>query len=156
MFWVRSFLHFAFSLTIVSMFSMVPSAPEILSSFSYSVGDACVYLFPRLSTSSVVSLYDLFIFSIAIFRSWMFLFNSFTSLVVFSCHSFREFCVSSLKASTCLPVFSYISLRELFISFLKPSIIIMKCDFTSKSFFYRVSGNTVCAFVGELGSDDEK
>jgi hypothetical protein len=27
MFWVRSFLHFAFSLTVVSMFSMVSSAP---------------------------------------------------------------------------------------------------------------------------------
>jgi hypothetical protein len=26
-FWVRSFLHFAFSLTVVSMFSMVSSAP---------------------------------------------------------------------------------------------------------------------------------
>jgi hypothetical protein len=34
MFSVRSFLHFAFSLTIVSMFSMVSSAPEILSSIS--------------------------------------------------------------------------------------------------------------------------
>jgi hypothetical protein len=35
MFWVRSFLHFAFSLTVVSMFSMVSSASEILSSISY-------------------------------------------------------------------------------------------------------------------------
>jgi hypothetical protein len=34
MFWVRSFLHFAFSLTVVSMFFMVSSAPEILSSIS--------------------------------------------------------------------------------------------------------------------------
>jgi hypothetical protein len=32
MFWVRRFLHFAFSLTVVSMFSMVSSVPEILSS----------------------------------------------------------------------------------------------------------------------------
>jgi hypothetical protein len=31
-FWVRSFLPFAFSLIVVSMFSMVSSAPEILSS----------------------------------------------------------------------------------------------------------------------------
>jgi hypothetical protein len=30
MFCVRSFLHFSFSLTVVSMFSMVSSAPEIL------------------------------------------------------------------------------------------------------------------------------
>jgi hypothetical protein len=28
MFWVRSFLPFVFSLTVVSMFSMVSSAPE--------------------------------------------------------------------------------------------------------------------------------
>jgi hypothetical protein len=34
MFWFRSFLHFAFSLTVVSMFSMVFSAPEILSLLS--------------------------------------------------------------------------------------------------------------------------
>jgi hypothetical protein len=34
MFWVRSILHFAFSLTVVSMFSMISSAPEILSSIS--------------------------------------------------------------------------------------------------------------------------
>jgi hypothetical protein len=34
MFWVRSFLPFAFSLTVVSMFSMVSFAPEILSFIS--------------------------------------------------------------------------------------------------------------------------
>jgi hypothetical protein len=33
--WVRSFLHFAFSLTVVLMFSMVSSALEILSSIFY-------------------------------------------------------------------------------------------------------------------------
>jgi hypothetical protein len=34
MFWVRRFLHFAFSLTVVSMFSKVSSAPETLSLLS--------------------------------------------------------------------------------------------------------------------------
>ena len=34
MFWVRIFLHFALSLTAMSMFSMVSSAPKILSSIS--------------------------------------------------------------------------------------------------------------------------
>jgi hypothetical protein len=34
MFWVRSFLLFAFSLIVMSVFSMVSSAPEILSSIS--------------------------------------------------------------------------------------------------------------------------
>jgi len=43
---------------------------------------------------------------------------------VFSCNSFGDFCVSSLRASTCLLVFSYISLREFFMPFLKFSIII--------------------------------
>jgi hypothetical protein len=52
--------------------------------------------------------------------SWMVLFNSFNCLVVFSCNSFRDFCVSSLRSSRCLPVFSCISLRELFMSFLNP------------------------------------
>ena len=41
MFGVRSFLHFAFSLTVVSMLSMVSSAPEILY-LLYSVGDAYI------------------------------------------------------------------------------------------------------------------
>jgi hypothetical protein len=35
MFWVRSFLHFAFSLTVVSMFSMISSASEIQSLVFY-------------------------------------------------------------------------------------------------------------------------
>jgi hypothetical protein len=34
---------FCISLTVVSMFSMVSSTPEVLSSISYSVYDACVY-----------------------------------------------------------------------------------------------------------------
>jgi hypothetical protein len=43
MFWVRSFLHFAFSFTVVSMASMVSSAPEILSYLLYSIVDTGIY-----------------------------------------------------------------------------------------------------------------
>jgi hypothetical protein len=43
----------------------------------------------------------------------MILFSTFTCLVVFSCNSLRDFCVSSLRSSTHLPAFSYMSLREL-------------------------------------------
>jgi hypothetical protein len=102
------------------MFSMVSSAPEILSSIPCFIfvmlASMTLHLFPRFSNSKVVSLFDFFTVSISIFRSWMTLFISFTCLIVFSCNSLRDFCVYSLKASICLPMF-YISLRELFLSF---------------------------------------
>jgi hypothetical protein len=75
MFLVRSFLHFAFSLTAVSIFSMVSSTPEIPSSDSFIPTPD---LFPSFYISRVVSLWDLFIVSISIFRSWINLFNYFT------------------------------------------------------------------------------
>jgi hypothetical protein len=85
------------------------------------------------------------------------LFNSFTYLVVFSCNSLRDFCVSSLRVSTCLPVFSCTSLRELFMSFLKSSIIaIMRSDFGCISCFSGVVVYPGLAMVGELGSDEAK
>ena len=62
----------------------------------------------------------------------------FTCLLVFSYNSLRDFCVSSLRASTYLPVFPGISLWELFMSILKSSISIMSSDFKSKSCFCSV------------------
>ena len=109
MFWVRIFLHFTFSLIVVSMFSIVSSGPKIYSSINcilfLMLASMDPDFFPRFSISRVVSLCDFFIVSTSTFRCWMVLFNSFTCLDVFSCNSLRNFCVSSLRASTCLAVF---------------------------------------------------
>jgi len=108
MFWARSFLGFPFRFTVVSMFSMSSSASKILSSSSCILLVKLVSmtpdLFPRFSTSRIVYLFDIIIVYIFIFRSLMVLFNYLTSLVVFSCNSLRDFCVSSLKASVYLCV----------------------------------------------------
>ena len=50
-------------------------------------------LFLRFPNTRFVLLFNSFIVSISIFRSWMVLFYSFTCLIVFSCNSLRDFCV---------------------------------------------------------------
>jgi hypothetical protein len=78
MFWVRISLPFAFSLTVVTMFSMESFAPEILSSIPCILLMMLVSMFHDLFPFRVVSLCDFFIVSTSIFRSWMDLFKPFT------------------------------------------------------------------------------
>ena len=132
---------FVFSLSVVSMSSMVSS--EILSSISFILLAMLVSmtpdLFPRFSISRVAYLLFLFNVFISLFRFWMLLFNSFTCLLVFS--------DVSLRASTC------ISLRELFMWYLRSSSINRTNGFKSKTWFSGVLGYSVLAVVGDLGSD---
>ena len=74
-------------------------------------------------------------------------------LVLFSFNSFRDFCASYLRTSTCLAVFC-ISLSELLMPFLKYSTSIMRYDFKSKSCFSGVLGYPGLVVVGLLVSDD--
>jgi hypothetical protein len=109
---------------------MVSYTPEILFFYLlYSVEVAASVtpdLFPRFSISKFASIHGFFIVTLSSFRSWMFLFNLFSCLIVFSYMSLRDSFVFSLRASTCLPVFSCISFRELFMFSLKASIIFMR------------------------------
>jgi hypothetical protein len=143
---------------------MESSAPEILSSISrillLMLTSMVPDFFPRVSISSIASLWDFFIVCTSLFRSSMVLFIFITCLDVFSCFSLRTstslvvFSCFSLRICNFLAVFSYISLSELLKSFFVSSIIILRYAFKSGSSFWGVLGCPGLAEVGVLGSDD--
>jgi hypothetical protein len=142
----------------VPMFSMESSAPEILSSIS------CILLlmlasmvpdfYPRVSISSFASLWVFFTVSTSIFRSWMVLFNSITSLVVFSCNFYGIFLCFLFNVCYLFSSVLLYFLSELLKSFLMSSTIIMRYVFKSGSSFSSVLGCPGLGEVGVLGSDD--
>jgi hypothetical protein len=117
---------------------MVYSTPEILFYLLYSVVmlvSVVPVLFSRFSR--VASICNFFIVSIFIFMSWATFYNSFTCLTNFYFLDFlislTDFCVSSLRASTCLPVFSCISLLLWF-------VCLLICFFYLFGFWFLVFG----------------
>ena len=122
MFWVRIILHFLWLLYPCSLWNLLHlglSLPSLV--LLLMLVSPVSYFFPRVSIYRVVSLWVFFTISTSILRSWMDLFNSVTSLVVFSCNSLWDFCLSSLRSSTCVAVISYNSLRDYCASYLRAS-----------------------------------
>ena len=113
MFLVRIILHFLWLLYPCSLWNLLHlglSRPSLV--LLLMLVSLVSYFFPSVSIYRVVSLWGFFTISTSILRSWMDLFNSVTSLVVFSWNSLWDFCLSSLRSSTSVAVICYNSLRD--------------------------------------------
>ena len=89
------FLDLAFSVTIISISSIVSFTTQILSLIAcillVIVASAVPFVFPRFSFSRFASVYIFFIVSISTFMSWKVLFITFTYSIVFFCISLMGF-----------------------------------------------------------------
>jgi hypothetical protein len=133
-FCVRNFLALTFSLTVVSISSIVSSMPEILSSICVLLvmfASVVPVLFPRFSISRVSSVCVFFIASIFIFRYYTVLF---IFLLLFDC-IFLYF----LKGFVCLFFFS-----------LKVSIICISLNSRSSSCASSMLGYLGLCIVGAV------
>ena len=130
-------MHLPFSFIVVSVFSMELSAPYILSSISYILLVVFVTVAPVLFLSFPSQGLPPFVFSLFFLFSFLVEFWSKLSptRLYFSCIYVSDSFFSSFRFSTYLPVFSFIYLRDRFIFSLSASIILMRWDFSSLSYF---------------------
>ena len=112
MFLVRSLLHFVFSLSVVSMFSMVASAAETLFYLCVllvMLASMSPVLFPRFSISRVVFLCDFFIvqFPFLILDGFAQFLHPFVCVFLYFLVGFLCFLIKGFYLFTCIPLYFF-------------------------------------------------